>query len=98
MRCSSMAQRALYNVAEAYVLETDEVNDSGRELVVHQNALPKVLDWPPIPYYTYRGKYLHFPECWIGPPEVEVPEIPEFDFSSKSPIIPFRHSKKTRIV
>ena len=93
-----MAQRALYNVAEAYVLETDGVNDSGRGLVVHQNALPKVMGWPPIPYYTYRGKYLNFPQCWIGPPEVENSEIPEFDFSSKSPIIPFRHAKKTRRV
>ena len=93
-----MAQRALYNVAEVYVLETSSVNDFDRELVVHKNALPMILEWPPLPYYTYRGEFLTFPECWIGPPEVDVPEVGEFDFSSKSPIIPFRISKKSRIL
>lgn len=63
------------------------------DLVLHQNALPMVMEWPPCYYYMYNGKELPFPESWASRPDTGGKQY-HFNFSKKSEIVPFKPYKK----
>jgi hypothetical protein len=91
-----MEQRTLYKVFETYTLDTRLGDGHSRELVIHSNALPKLLEWPPCPYYTLKGIPLKDPELWNGIIDMNESDDEGFDFSTRSTTIPFMTQKRFR--
>lgn len=91
-----MEQRTRYGVYEAYTLDTSMCDGNMRKLIVHRHALPKLLEWPPISYYTLKGIPLEHPEKWSGRPDLIESDVEDFDFASPATVIPFHSCKKRR--
>ena len=59
--------RDIYDIEEVYMLCTRTPNDDEYQLVLQDNALPKVITWPPCGYYKYKGKFIPHPRYWTNP-------------------------------
>lgn len=91
-----MDQRSRYKVHETYTLDTRICNGHTRNLILHSHALPKLLEWPPCPYYTLKGIPLEVPEMWSGMAELNESSDAGYDFSTPATVIPFIGSKRSR--
>ena len=87
-----MEQSTLYKVRQTYTLDT-----RFRDNLIHSHALPRLLEWPPIKYYTYKGVLLKDPQEWNGNPDMIESDDESYDFSTPAYVIPFMPEKKRRI-
>ena len=89
-----MEQRTLYKVYETYTLDT-RLNDGHlRNLSIHSHALPIIMEWPSVRYYTYKGKFLDSPDCWNGSESLLDSDDEDYGFCTPASIIPFMPSKR----
>ena len=92
-----MEQSTLYKVRQTYTLDTRTRDNRTKNLIIHSHALPRLLEWPPIKYYTYKGVLLKDPEEWNGNPDMIESDDESYDFSTPAYVIPFMPEKKRKI-
>lgn len=93
LKSTNVPQKDHWKVDEYYELSRKLTNHMAEDLVLHQHALPMVIEWPPCYYYKYNGKDLPFPESWASLPDTGGKHF-HFNFSKKSEIVPFNPCKK----
>jgi hypothetical protein len=80
----------LYNKTNlCYVLTTLTPNNNNFKLLLHENALPSVIEWPSQPYYKVNGVYLKNPADWSLIPE----DTEKYNFETVTPIKAFNPKK-----
>ena len=95
--CSaSVKQRTLYKVNETYTLDTRLRYVHLSDLTIHSHALPFVMVWPSVKYYTYKGKSLDSPDCWNGSESLLDSDDENYGVCTPASIIPIMPSKRCK--
>jgi hypothetical protein len=72
-------------------LSTTGPNKDAKHLTLLRQALPDKIEWPKYPYYKVDGVHLRQPRDWPLPEEPQ-PIAEKYDFSTISPVKPFKPS------
>ena len=87
------AKQRQYNggIKRAYTLATAGPNKDNKNLKLLKQALPDKIEWPNYNYFKVAGTHLKQPIEWPIPEDPE-PIVEEYNFTTISPIKPFKPS------
>ena len=91
-----MKQRTLYKINETYTLDTKLRYGHLSDLITHSHALPFIMVWPSVKYYTYKGMFLDSPDCWNGSQSLLDSDDKNYGVCTPASIIPIMPSKRCK--